>query len=224
MRNLYVCLLFLGVVLILSSGCMMEPKGPQETISIVAPPGTTYACYVDGESVGNVDEKGIEVKVEPGTHTISWTRDGETIEVTAWLPMSDDLLEIMWKLPQTATVFVYNIRREGFYQYGTAGEAIRDSQPIGSIRGGETYEFSLDVPSLCAKIKSSVNFTAMVPDTFVAEVRINIFEECAQEDSKGEEEVVVEKMNYKVKPFALDPLISRLTDALTLFFKSSIGK
>jgi len=220
MKTLFLSFLFFVPVIILSTGCQMEPK---EIITIVAPQGTTYGCYIDGESVGDVDEKGVEVKVDPGTHTISWTRDSETIEVTALLPVTDSLLRELIGITDGTILAVYR-SWEDISRFGTANDAGRGAYPVGSISYGETFEASLNVPNSCAQIKSNVECTAGLPFTFLAEVHIDIFKECIQEENEGEEEGEVEKMNYKIKPLASEPLISRLTDSLKLFFKSSIGK
>ena len=214
MKNLSVSFLFLSIVLVLSSGCMMEPK---ELITIVAPAGTEYICYVNGESVGNVDEKGITVEKEPGTHTVSWERDGETIEVTAWLPVTDDLLNILLESPLRSGESLYIYRSWGeISQYGTASDAGRGSSPIGSISDGRTFEASLNVPNSCAQIKSNIECTVGLPYTFLAEVRIDIFDECIQEENEGEEEGGVEKMNYEIKSFAFESFILQIIDLIKI--------
>lgn len=154
----------------ISMGCQ-----PKEFITLVAPAGETLVCSIDGESVGDVTDEGLKVKVEPESHTASWNLNGTLISVPVDLPLADYLLDALLTMGPYDNV---NIRE---YTASTLGSAPQ------LLYYGDKFKRESTQRLSCAQVSVTVECNAGMPETFLAEVTVQIFSEC-QEEGEGEGE------------------------------------
>jgi hypothetical protein len=187
-RNVF-ALLLLGSVafLLLGAGC-----SPVQKITITAPAGTSYQCFLDGEPIGTVGENDLTITVEPGTHTLFWSGAKTSGDVDILLPITDDLLASCLNSSAGLTTIVYWAPTEWLGQwidrYGMSIDAPYGSRHIGGMTYGDRHLLELSLVADCVSVISSVEYIVGMPETFRATVQVDILSDACVVGPSGEGE------------------------------------